>query len=259
MKASELKFSAPDWCFFREGFDPAKYYGQLAEMGYTAAEMVAPERWTAAKDAGLALLNACGEGMMEGFNVRANRNPLLDANMRLIEQLANAGVQNLIVFSGCRKDGLSDEEAFDNCLEAFSRLLDKARGSGVRLQFEMLNAKDHKDYQADREEFGFRLARELADPDFSVLYDIYHMEVSGDKLLANLDAKLPMISHFHIAALNGRTFPGEDNGIDYRGILRAIPEGSYSGFLGMEFLPKNDPMNELADAIGLFRSYCDTK
>ena len=257
MKSSELKFSAPDWCFFREGFDPARYYGRLAEIGYTAAEMVAPERWQAAKDAGLALLNASGEGMVDGFNVRANRDALIDANMRIVERMSDAGVRYLIVFSGCRKDGVSDEEAFDNCLDAFSRLLEKSRGSGVSLQFEMLNAKDHKGYQADREEFGFRLARELGNPDFTVLYDIYHMEVSGDRLLDGLDAKLPMISHFHIAGLNGRGFPAEDDATDYRAILRAIPEGRYSGFMGMEFLPKDDPLKELADAIGLFRSYCD--
>lgn len=255
MDSSELKFSAPDWCFFREGADPAEYYARLADAGCTAAEMVAPERRAAAKDAGLLLLNACGEGMVDGFNVRANRDPLIDANMRLVDSLSSAGVRYLIVFSGCRKEGVSDEEAFDNCLEAFSRLLDKSRGSGVGLQFEMLNAKDHAGYQADHEDFGFRLARELDDPDFSVLYDIYHMEVSGDCLLDGLAAKLPRISHFHVAGLRGRGFPSDDNGTDYRGILRAIPGGGYHGFIGMEFLPKDDPLKELAEAVSLFRSY----
>ena len=35
-----IKFSVPDWCFFREQPDPAAYYRKLRELGFTAVEMV---------------------------------------------------------------------------------------------------------------------------------------------------------------------------------------------------------------------------
>ncbi|MGI6496921.1 MAG: TIM barrel protein [Kiritimatiellia bacterium] len=254
MQQHNFRFSAPDWCFFRDSIPAETYYRKLFELGYTGAEMVAPERWQAAKDVGLELVNACSDGMADGFNVRANHGKLLDSALRQVEALSAAGVKNLIVFSGNRVDGVGDEEAIENCREAFSRLLGEIRGSGVALQFEMLNARDHAGYQADNEAFGFRLARMLDDPDFSLCYDIYHMAVSGGDLLDGLEEKLPWIAHFHVAALHGRTFPGEDNGIDYPAILRALASNRYDGYVGMEFIA-SDPLPELERAIALFRGY----
>ena len=49
------RLSAADWCFFKQGMDPATYYGKLAEMGYSGVEMVAPERFGEAQSAGLTI------------------------------------------------------------------------------------------------------------------------------------------------------------------------------------------------------------
>ncbi len=247
------KLSAPDWCFFKEGTDSASYYRALKNMGYEGAEMVAAERQKDALNAGLEIVNISGPGMTDGFNRKENREKLTSEILSLTDQAIRNRIAFIIVFSGNRC-GISDEEGVGNCLEAFGGLLEKMRGSGVGLLFEMLNGEDHKDYQADTEWFGLELARQLNDPAFKILYDIYHMRKSGCDPLKNLEDKLPFIGHFHVAGLEGRGFPEEDGAIDYRSFFRSVPEDKFHGYVGMEFLTEH-PEHDLALAAKQFRDY----
>ena len=248
-----MKLSAPDWCFFPEGADPDTYYRKLKAMGYSGVEMVAPERWQAAKRAGLEIVNLSGPGMTDGMNRRENRQKLSDEILRMTEDASKNGIPYIIVFSGNRGE-LSDREGLENCLEGYSALLERMKGSGVKLLFEMLNSFDHEDYQADTETFGFELAETLNSGDFRLLYDIYHMVRGGCDPLQDLEKKLPYIAHFHVASLEGRKFPEPDGAIDYRAFFTAVPEGKFNGYVGMEFFPE-DPERDLARAAELFLSY----
>ena len=248
-----LKLSAPDWCFFTEGADPAAFYRNLKAMGYAGAEMVAPERQRAALDAGLEIVNISGPGMQDGMNKKSNHEKLSAEILKLTADAARNRIPYIIVFSG-NADGISYEEGFENCLTVFSDLLKKMRGSGVKLLFEMLNKYDHPGYQADSEQFGFDLAKQLNDPDFKILYDIYHMRKSGCDPMKDLDRKLPYIAHFHVADLDGRTFPRPDGAIDYKAFFNAIPDNAFSGYVGMEFLTEK-PEIELDLAAKQFRSF----
>ena len=251
----QLKLSAPDWCFFPEGADPAVFYKKLKQMGYDGAEMVAPERQNDALNAGLEIINISGPGMTDGFNRKENRETLTSEILSLTEQAIRNRIPYIIVFSG-NACGMSYEEGFGNCLEAFGALLEKMRGSGVKLLFEMLNGEDHRDYQADSEQFGFELARQLNSPDFKILYDIYHMRKSGCDPMKNLEEKLPYIAHFHVAGLEGRAFPSKNGAIDYKAFFKAVPDDKYHGYIGMEFLTGN-PELELDLAAKLFREYLE--
>ena len=248
-----MKLSAPDWCFFPEGADPDTYYRKLKAMGYSGVEMVAPERWQAAKNAGLEIVNLSGPGMTDGMNRRENRRKLSDEILRMTEEASKNNIPYIIVFSGNRGD-LSYEEGMANCLEGYSALLERMEGSGVKLLFEMLNSFDHQDYQADTETFGFELAEKLNSRNFRLLYDIYHMVRGGCDPLRDLEKKLPYIAHFHVASLEGRKFPEPDGAIDYRAFFAAVPDERFEGYVGMEFFPA-DSEQDLARAAKLFLDY----
>lgn len=247
-----IRLSAPDWCFFKLGMNPAEYYRKLKEFGYEGVEMVAPEHQEIAMQTGLKIVNAAGPGMVEGMNKVTNQEKIITEILGLVENAVKYQIPYIIVFSG-NADGMSYEEGLDNCCRGFDALLDGLRGSGVQLLFEMLNKDDHPDYQASDEQFGFELVRRLNNPDFKILYDIYHMYKSGCRPLVNLRNKLPYIGHFHVAALEGRRCPGVGQAIDYRKFFTVVDDVEYQGFVGMEFLT-DKPYEELAIAEAVVKS-----
>ena len=84
-----LRLSAADWCFFRPGMDPATYYRDLRSYGYDAVEMVPDERFAAARDAGLEILNLAGPGMMEGLNRREHHAKLVPEIRAALQQASD--------------------------------------------------------------------------------------------------------------------------------------------------------------------------
>ncbi|MHC4713414.1 MAG: TIM barrel protein [Planctomycetota bacterium] len=253
-----LRHSAPDWCFFEgRGFEPADYYRRVRSVGCAAVELVEPSEWGAAREAGLPVLAIPGGAIREGLNRLENHRKLVP---QITEKLALArenGISYVIIFSGNRA-GMDDEQGLANCIEGTRKIAGAAEEFGVTLLFEMLNSFDHEDYQGDNPEFGFAVAKALESPAVKVLYDIYHMYRMGRdecSITADIRDNLDLIGHIHVAGAPGRGFPGDEQEIDYRGIIRAIHAAGYGGFIGHEFMPSGDPLEELAAAVALFESY----
>ncbi len=117
--------------------------------------------------------------LTEGLNDKKNHGLLQKQYRRLIDQDSEAGIQNVIVFSGNRKD-MSDEEGLENCALGLDSLLVYARRRGTTLMMELLNSMvDHPDYQCGRSDWGVALVQKLGQDNFKLLYDIYHMQIVG--------------------------------------------------------------------------------
>jgi len=252
---TDMKFSAPDWCFLKSEYKPADYYNRLKAMGYDGVEMLDPANYEAARGAGLAILNMSGPGMQKGLNRLENHGTLIPEIRQAISHAQENNIPHVIVFSGNR-EGQPNEEGIANCERAFKELVSDAESAGVALAFEMLNSFDHADYQADGSAYGFELARRLGSPAFKVVYDIYHMERMGESALEDIPANLNHIAHLHVAGSPKRDFPGADQDIDYREIVKCVREAGYSRYWGQEFMPGSDPLAELEKARELLLSYC---
>jgi hydroxypyruvate isomerase len=251
MTQHTLHFSAPDWCFFPEGTDPDAYYRALQTMGYEAVEMVPRARRAAARAAGLTVLNHAAPGMESGLNNRANHASLIAGIRKTILEAAEDDIPHVIIFSGNRVEGLDD--GFAACAEAIEQVLPDAQKAGRTLIFEMLNSFDHPGYEADHSAFGFDLAAHFDSPNLKVLLDLYHMQRMGEDPAALIRKHVQHIAHLHVAGSPKRDFPGPDQQIDYASCIRAAQAAGYEGFWGMEFIPGNDPMQELARAAETFR------
>jgi hydroxypyruvate isomerase len=252
----KLKLSAPDWCFYRDEYDPERYYAQLREIGYEAVEMVPPSRRAAAKKAGLKILNLPGPGMEKGLNDKANHPQLLPQLKQAIAEAAQAGIPAVIVFSGARGK-LGNQEGLENCAEGLRQILPEAQSAGVDLLFEMLNSHDHKDYQADHSDYGFKLLKAVSSPHLKVLFDIYHMSRMGEDVLPGLLKNREEIAHIHVAEVPERGIPKPDGRIDYGSLAKQFHEAGYQGYWGMEFIPGQEPLKELAQAFQLFQSFLE--
>ncbi len=246
-----LKQSAAEWCFYRDASSPDEYYRALKRMGYAGVEMVDPSRYAAARAAGLELVDAAGPGMQKGLN-RVEHHAELIAQIRAkLRECADHGIANLILFSGNR-DGQHDEVGMANIGAALRQVVPDAERAKVTLLFEVLNAFDHGDYQADRSSFAFAVVRAIGSERLKVLYDLYHMHRMGERVIESVIGNLDLVGHLHIAGAPKRDFPGPGQEMDYAPIVRAIHGAGYRGYWGQEFIPGTDPMDELKRAQALF-------
>jgi len=262
-----LKQSVADWCFYHPDENVAQpqeeYYRKLRDLGYLGVEMVPPERWQPAREAGLTLVNLSAPGMQVGLNRLENHPEILKQIRSLIKTARENQVEHLIIFSGNRA-GQPDKAGLRNTILAGKQLAGEAESAGVVLALELLNSFDHADYQADCLDYVFEFARAVSSPAVKALVDLYHLQRMGGIDLPRILDHLEYIAHIHIAGSPRRDFPDkasiqedQDHGqeIDFAPIVKAIHQAGYRGFWGQEFLPGKDRFDELARARELFDHY----
>jgi hydroxypyruvate isomerase len=250
-----MRQSVADWPFLRGGqLDPARYYATLADIGYAAVEMARSEHWPLARAAGRELLNIAAPARDWGLNDVAEHARLLPVLCGAISVAAEAGIPNVIVFSGNRR-GSSDAAGIESCVRGLDAVAGDAADASVTLLFELLNAIDHPDYHAASSQFVFEVVRRVASPAVRVLYDVYHATRTGEAVEQDLVRHHDLIGHIHVAGFPGRGFPGEGQEIDYERLIRTARLAGYRGYCGQEFVPGADALAELREAYGLFDSY----
>lgn len=210
----------------------------LAPYGITCPVTAAPEH-----DSGLGSIE-------KAFNNPAHHKTLREIYEKLIPEAAEAGIPNVITFSGNR-EGLSDEAGLENCAAGLAPLLPLAEKHNVTLIMELLNSKvDHPDYQCDYSDWGIALCQKLDSPRFKLLYDIYHMQVMEGNVMATILRSSSYIGHYHTAGCPGRNELDETQELYYPAIINAIRKTGYTGFLAHEFVPTwPDHKAALADAV----------
>jgi hydroxypyruvate isomerase len=249
-----MRQSATDWSFLSVEMHAERYYARLAEIGYSAIEMAAPEHWALVRAAGLELLNIAGPGMEWGLNRSDEHVRILPLIRTAIMTAGEAGIPCLIVFSG-RRRGQPDVAGIESCVRGLSAVAEEAADASVTLLFELLNTFDHHDYHASSSNFVFEVARRVGAPSVRVLYDAYHAARMGEDLSNDFTANVDLVGHIHVAGVPGRGLPGPGQGIDYGAVVRAALDAGYGGYWRQEFLPGPDPLGELLEAHSLFASY----
>jgi hydroxypyruvate isomerase len=183
-----------------------------------------------------------------GFNRPDQHDRLVAESERLLPLVAEAGLPNMIVFSGNRA-GMADGEGLENCAVGLKRITPLAERLGVTVCMELLNSKiDHKDYMCDRTPWGAELVKRVGSPRFKLLYDIYHMQIMEGDVIRTIRENLPFIGHFHTGGVPGRNEIDDTQELTYRTICQAIADAGFAGFLAQEFIPKRDPLTSLREA-----------
>ena len=173
----------------------------------------------------------------------------IDKSLALAVKL---GIPNLIVFSGDRRDGVSDDEGADAICAGVKRIIKSAEDAGVTLVMELLNSKvDHKGYQCDRTPWLVDIAKRIDSPSFKALYDIYHMQIMEGDIIRTIQQYSAHIGHYHTAGVPGRHDLDDTQELYYPAIFRAIMKTGYNGFVGHEFIPSGDPVAGLRQAYEL--------
>ena len=88
-------------------------------------------------------------------------------------------------------------------------------------------------------------------PRVKLLYDIYHMQIMEGDIIRTIRANAPYIGHYHTGGVPGRHELDDTQELDWRGIMRAIADTDYRGYVAHEFIPTRDPLTSLNDAVVL--------
>ncbi len=249
VKNGRIKQSICRWCFKEIALGDLA--GAAALMGLVGLDLLTPDEFPVLKKHGLICTMTKTHDLRVGLNDPANHESCLEKINSAIEANAAAGFRNVICFSGNR-NGLDDRTGMKNCVTALKKIVPVAEKAGIIINMELLNSRvDHPDYMCDRSEWGIELAKKVASDNFKLLYDIYHMQIMEGDIIRSIHENHQYFGHYHTAGNPGRHELNDRQELNYRGICQAIVETGYDGYLGQEFIPMNDPLASLAEAVRL--------
>jgi len=250
-RAPRLKQSVSRWPYSK--IPLPEFCKACKGMGIVAIDLLQPEDWPVVRDAGL----VCSMGyptkrndfIPTGFNDPANHPMLLRELEATIPLAAKAGVPNVIAMFGNR-NGRSDGEAIEACVNGLSQIKALAEEQNVTVCVELLNSKvDHADYQGDHTAFGAAVMERVGSPRVKLLYDIYHMQIMEGDVIRTIRTHIQHIGHFHTGGVPGRHELDDSQELNWHAVARAIAETGFNGFMAHEFVPTKDPLTSLREAV----------
>lgn len=247
--------SVVKWCF--APMDIETLARAAAGMGCKSVELCPPSEWPVLKQYGLTCAIASTHTFVRGLNDPANHPECLEKLTAAIDASADFGCPNVITFSGMR-NGLSDEEGIANTVAGVKKMIGLAEQKKVNICLEPLNTrvdvemKGHPGYQCDTVEWAVKVCDQVGSPRMKILFDIYHVQIMQGDVITRLRQYKDYIAHYHTAGNPGRRELDDEQEINYPGIVRAIAETGYTGFVGQEFIPTwDDKLAALRHAVKL--------
>jgi hydroxypyruvate isomerase len=244
-----IHHSVSQWCY--NDIPLEDFAKACKDMGIESIELLWEKDWPVVKKAGLkcAVGYATDWGIPKGFNRIENHEKLITDFEAMIPKAAEAGVPNLICFSGNR-EGQNDNEGMINCAKGLRKLMPTAEKFGVTIIMELLNSYGHKDYQCDKTSWGSALCEMVGSERFKLLYDIYHMQIMEGNVIETITKHIQHIGHIHTGGVPGRNELDETQELYYPAIMNAVVKAGYKGFVGQEFVPKQkDKLESLKKCI----------
>jgi hydroxypyruvate isomerase len=250
-----IHHSVCKWCYPKVALPDLCQAGKA--MGLTSIELLGPAEWPVLKEHGLTCAITSNPqkdglgGIVKAFNRVEHHDTLVALYEEWIPLAAQAGLPNVICFSGNR-NGLDDEDGIKNCAVGLKRLMALCERHRVNLVMELLNSRvDHRDYQCDKSAWGVELCKQVGSERFKLLYDIYHMQIMEGDVIATIRRDHRYFAHYHTGGVPGRNEIDETQELNYPAIMQAIAATGYQGHVAQEFIPKRDPLTSLRAAVQL--------
>ena len=163
-------------------------------------------------------------------------------------------IPQIILLSGNEQPGMSGGEQYASLVEGGKRAAELAEQADVQLILENLNSKvDHKGYFLTSAKEALQAVKEVDNPHFRLLFDIYHEYVQHGDPIPNIIEAAPYVAVFHVADAPGRHDPGTGE-MKWDEIYRTIGKAAYAGYLTMEYLPKGDEVDSLIKSLTQMRA-----
>lgn len=231
----------------------------VKRLGFSAIDLVGPTDWPILQRYGVdsSMCNGAELNLEDGWGDAKFHKPLIERYQKHIDLVSAAGYQNLICFSGNAR-GKDPEEGLKNATKGLKKILAHAERRGVILQMELFNSKiDHPDYFADNSAWGIELCKRLNSPNFKLLYDIYHMQISEGDIIRTIQNHHHYFGHYHTAGVPGRNEIDDTQELYYPAIVRAIQATGFKGYVAQEFMPRRATDQEKIESLQAAIRICD--
>lgn len=243
---------------------PQDLISYTKQLGIAGVELFSPEQLPLLKGTGLVCAATKSHNFERGMNNKGHHPEIFSVLEKSITATRAAGFPNVMTFTGLldtthHKNGsnVSIEEGVKNCIEGFKKMARVAEKNNVTLILEPLNSKiaenmkGHPGYQGDHIDDCVEIAKAVSSPSFKILFDVYHVQIMDGDLIRRIEQHQEFIGHIQIAGNPGRGEIGNNQEINYRGIMKALLRVNYSGYVGHEWIPTGDPIKGLEEAIAI--------
>lgn len=243
---------------------PQDLISYTKQLGIAGVELFSSEQLPFLKGTGLVCAATKSHNFERGMNNKGHHPEIFSVLEKTIIATGAAGFPNVMTFTGLldtthHKNGsnVSIEEGVKNCIEGFKKMARVAEKNNVTLILEPLNSKiaenmkGHPGYQGDHIDDCVEIAKAVSSPSFKILFDVYHVQIMDGDLIRRIEQHQEFIGHIQIAGNPGRGEIGNNQEINYRGIMKALLRVNYSGYVGHEWIPTGDPIKGLEEAIAI--------
>jgi hydroxypyruvate isomerase len=242
------------WTVFRDLPFPQRLQ-KVSEAGYRAVELVDEfKNWTKDDFAaarrnkhGLGLEFDATAGVWHALADPADRESFLKAIQDFVPTMKELECNRLILQTGNRVAGLSQEQMRANCIETLKRAGEIAAQTNIELLVENIDLEENPRYFLTSSADGFEIVRAVGHPRVKFLYDFFHEQIAEGNLLSKLDRNLDLVGLVHVADVPGRHEPGTGE-INYPNIFRKLAGLGYNRYVAMEFLPQGETLAALRAA-----------
>ncbi len=166
----------------------------------------------------------------------AERDEMVTAVRETIAATAKLGKPNLIVASGFRVEGMSEDEHFANAVAALRAATDEAEAAGVMLLLEPLNTRLFATMYLVSTKLGLDLVEAVGSPNLRLLYDVWHSAVMGEDMAEVLAGRIDLVAHVQVADMDDRHEPGTGT-LDWDKVTQTLRDVGYTGAIGLEYFP----------------------
>lgn len=170
---------------------------------------------------------------------------------RSIDTAVEVGAESLVVTVGPERDDLPPGTEHRAIVDALRDAAATAERADLDLVVEPLNNPvDHQGYYLDTSYEAYEIVHAVDSPSVSVLFDVYHQQITEGNVVQNLTDHLEFVGYVHVADVPGRHEPGTGE-LNYARIFEALDDAGYDGYVGLEYAPVADVDTTVSDVLSL--------
>lgn len=261
----KIKQVVAAWPFFTSaGWSPADLIRHAKDLGLAGVELFPVEHWPLLKGTGLICAATKSHTFVRGMNNKGHHPECFEALTTAIKATSAHGFPNVMTFTGLADTSdhpngsvVTPEEGRRNCIDGYKKMAALAEKHKVTLVLEPLNSRvaehmmGHPGYQGDHLEECLDIVRAVSSPSLKVLFDVYHIQIMDGDLVRRIKKHHEFIGHVQVAGNPGRGVIDESQEINYPAVIKAFQEVNYSGYLGHEWIPRENALEELRQAVAI--------